>query len=198
MSRKDEILEALIDIFKTEGMSSDFTMSQLAQKVNIGKSTLYEYFKTKNEIITEAIFKVLNTSIEGIFSRQIKEDATFEETYKGELQYLFELGTSSRFLVSIITPQVTKDLPDECRLDIRTRLQMVGSHYQKRFADIFQLGVEEGVISGENILVNGTMISSLVIGSLIRMTNAHVDDINQIPIQDYVNAVYVASLKIAN
>ena len=51
MARKEEILDALIEIFRAQGIGSDFTMSQLAKEVNIGKSTIYEYFKTKDSLI---------------------------------------------------------------------------------------------------------------------------------------------------
>lgn len=198
MSRKDDILDAVIEIFREEGVSNGFTMSQLASKVEIGKSTLYEYFSTKEDIIKEAIIKVVAKSIEGIFGREIPQGKGFEEIYKAELRYLFNLGANSRFLTSLATPRSTSKLSDDAKNDIRNSMKQVGSFYEKRFQDIFQIGIEEGLIKVDNILINGTLISSLVIGSLMRMTNSQINDIKQIPMEDYINAVYEASIKIAN
>ena len=64
MNRKDEILEAVINVFQQEGFSTDLKLSQIAEKVNIGKSTIYEYFKTKDEIYKEAILKIIQTHID--------------------------------------------------------------------------------------------------------------------------------------
>ena len=82
MSRKDEILDAVIEIFQNRGIQANFTISELARNVDIGKSTIYEYFTTKEEIITEAIFKVIDSSISLISNRTIAQEDTFEQAFK--------------------------------------------------------------------------------------------------------------------
>ena len=63
MSRRDEILDAVISKFQEEGFSTDLTISQIANKVDIGKSTIYEYFKTKDDVFKEALLKISKENI---------------------------------------------------------------------------------------------------------------------------------------
>lgn len=49
--KRDRILEAAIRIFAQKGVNST-TISDIAQAADIGKGTVYEYFKSKDEIIT--------------------------------------------------------------------------------------------------------------------------------------------------
>ena len=173
MARKEEILDALIDIFRNQGVGADFTISQLADKANMGKSTIYEYFKTKDDIMNDAICRVFDESTKAIFQREIPSDSTFEQAYKGEMHYLFNIAINSQFLFNFLTPKFMKSFPVETREDFKSRMKDVASHYEKRFADIFIKGVTEGVISNDNMPIKGLLISSLVSGSIMRFANAN-------------------------
>lgn len=198
MSRREEILDALIDIFRSEGVGADFTISQLAARVDIGKSTIYEYFKTKEDIMSSALCRVFDESINAIFTRKIDESKSFEETYKEELLYLFSVAKDSQFLFNFLTPKFMKSFPDSTRMELKLRMKDVTVHYEKKFVDIFMKGVAEKIISEENSLINGILISSLVTGSIMRFANANVQVTNEVDLHDYIDALYKASVKIAN
>ena len=53
MEKKDEILRTALEIVSTEGIDS-LTINTLASRVGLSKATMYNYFKSKEEIITES------------------------------------------------------------------------------------------------------------------------------------------------
>lgn len=197
MGRKEEILDALIEMFSSHGINNNFTMKELAEKVNIGKSTIYEYFDTKDELLHQAVCRIVETGIEQIYSLQITDDENFEISFKKELQFLFNLSINSAHLLNLVNPDFENIMPMEYKSEMKTQVNQVRSHYDKRFSDIFQKGIDEGVLKGDNILTKNLMISSLIVGSIIRIANSSFK-LNKQELKEYVDAVYVTVLRIAN
>lgn len=197
MARRDEILDALISIFRQEGIGSDFTISQLASKVNIGKSTIYEYFKTKDEILKEAISRVFDQSLQKINDHPLT-DEPFEVVFKNELDNLFNLAVNSRFLFNIVTPSFRKLIPEEHKEDMTSRMKGVTKFYNARFEEIFSKGVQEGLLTPELLLENQLLIQSLVTGSIMRLANANLELSVDLSIKEYIDKVYNVVLKMCN
>ena len=197
MSRKTEILDALIEIFRNQGVSGDFTMSQLAHQVNIGKSTIYEYFSNKDEVVQQAIIRVMEESIKRIKASELT-DGSFEEMLKNEMLTILEIAVESRFLFNLITPGLNHLLPPECRKELTDEMKTVMEFYQTRYFQIFMKGVEEGELKAEYLQENGMLIASLITGSIMRYANANIDLQDDLDIHLYVDKVYRAIKKICN
>jgi AcrR family transcriptional regulator len=196
MGRKEEILDALIDIFTNQGISGNFTMKELAGKVNIGKSTIYEYFDTKDELLHQAVCRIIETGVKSVYSLEISEEDSFEVSFKKELDFLFSLSVNSSNLLKMINPGFENQMPDESKKEMMQQVNSVRNHYNKKFEVLFQKGISEGVLVPENILTNSLMISSLIVGSIIRLGNLEVK-IKEEELKDYIDAVYVTVLRIA-
>ncbi|XMB73190.1 TetR/AcrR family transcriptional regulator [Mycoplasmatota bacterium WC30] len=197
MNRREEILDALIEIFSSNGINNNFTMKELAERVSIGKSTIYEYFDTKDELLQQAVCRIVETSIKQIYSTKISEDDDFETSFKKELHFLFNLSLSSSNVFNMININFENSMPMEHKHEISSQINQVRDHYNKRFNDLFQKGIEEKVIKAENILTKNLMISSLVVGSIIRIANSGIK-LSKNELTDYINAVYITVLRIAN
>ena len=198
MARKEEILDALLDIFKNQGVGTDFTISQLAAKVNIGKSTIYEYFKTKDDILKEAIYQVIRESFDMIYKRGSIEDLSFEEAFKSEMMFLFSLHNENKFLINFISPEFRKIIPASIQSEFGESMQEVITYYEKRFIKIFAKGTIEEIIPKENSVISGLLISSLISGSIMRYANTRVKEIKNLNLDDYIDAIYQAAVKISN
>jgi AcrR family transcriptional regulator len=197
MGRREEILDALIEIFSSHGINNNFTMKELAEKVSIGKSTIYEYFDTKDELLQQAVCRIVETSIKQVYSTRVSEDDNFETSFKKELHFLFNLSLSSSNVFNMINMNFENTMPMEYKSEISGQINQVRDHYNKRFDDLFQKGIDEGVIEAENMLTKNLMISSLVVGSIIRIANSGVK-LSEQDLTDYINAVYITVLRIAN
>jgi len=198
MSRKAEILDALIDIFKAKGIQSDFTISELARKVDIGKSTIYEYFSTKDEILTEALLRIFQTAIESITKRTVNPDLSFEQTLKEELRFVFNLTASSSFIFELLTPEFHDNMPHTMKGNFVNEMKSTAQHYETIFRNIVLKGIEEGVLSANNLVINGMLFGSLISGSITRMTNFNDMEIGDFDLENYIDAVYETAIKIFN
>ncbi len=198
MARKEEILDALIDIFKNQGVGADFTISQLAAKVNIGKSTIYEYFKTKDDILKEAIYQVVRKSFDMIYKRGNIENLSFEEAFKSEMMFLFILHDENKFLINFLSPEFRKVIPSSIQSEFGGSVQKVLTYYEKRFTEIFTKGVIEGIIPEENSVINSLLISSLIAGTIMRYANTRVSVTEGLDLDEYINAIFKATIKISN
>lgn len=196
MSRRDEILDALIEIFRTEGLGSDFTIKELADKVHIGKSTIYEYFKTKDEILQEAVCRVVDTSIEEIKSATLV-DGTFEDQVRAEFIRLFNIAKNSRFLFTLASPH-NKMVPADPDKNLKDKVKSIQGLYQERFGQIFMKGVEEGVLKPDILLDNVLIIYSLVTGSILTLANSNLEISENVDIDQYIDKVYSTIIKVAN
>ncbi len=197
MSRRDEILDALISIFRQDGIGSDFTISQLAKKVDIGKSTIYEYFSTKDEILSEAIYRVFDQSLQKINDHPLTDDR-FEIVFKSELENILSLALNSRFLFNIVTPNFRKHIPENHKEEMTLRMKGVTKFYNGRFEEIFSKGVQEGLLEPTLLFENQLLIQSLVTGSIVRLGNANLELDIDLDIKDYINKVYNVVLKMCN
>lgn len=61
--RRVEIQEAAIDLFSKKGFQAT-TMEQIASSVNIARTSLYEYFKSKEDILYSLIHEAVEKEIE--------------------------------------------------------------------------------------------------------------------------------------
>ena len=82
MNRRQDILDSLLEIFSKRGFSDNFTMKELAEKANIGKSTIYEYFETKEDLSNQAINRLVERSIEKIYAVNNLKNLNFEQSIK--------------------------------------------------------------------------------------------------------------------
>ncbi|MCF7926649.1 MAG: TetR/AcrR family transcriptional regulator [Candidatus Izimaplasma sp.] len=196
MNRKEEILHALITILKEKGLSSSFTMSDLADKVNIGKSTIYEYFDTKDDVLKSAVRLFMNENLKRLFDREVVSDSDFETTLKQELKYLLLIAKESKIIMTFITTNVKTQLPKTAREAMRQKMEEVKTYYEQRFERIYNLGLKEDILTKEMQASNYLMISSLLTGSIFRYVNAEKNDF-PMPLDDYIDLVYQAVLKLA-
>ena len=77
--KKEKIYNVVLDLIEQKEGPANITLLDIANECNIGKSTLYEYFESKEELLYKAIFYHLNKCIENIM--QIKGATTKEIFY---------------------------------------------------------------------------------------------------------------------
>ena len=92
MKKKDEILRTALEIVSTEGIDS-LTINTLASRVGLSKATMYHYFKSKEEIITEMLFRGHQRIMKNVFQLDLsgnKEDVLSKAADKWENMFLDE------------------------------------------------------------------------------------------------------------
>lgn len=198
LSRKKEILDAVITIFQTKGIQSDFTMSELARNLDIGKSTIYEYFTTKDEILSEAVLQVITTAVDSITDRTIQSTDSFEIAFKKEIKHLLEMAKSSSYVFDFLTPEFRAKFSGAVHESIADRMRATAMQYQEMFIHIIQKGIKEDILHPTNLEINGNVFAAMISGSITRMGNNEVKETKTMDLDQYVDEMYRVTLHIFN
>nr|WP_317412092.1 TetR/AcrR family transcriptional regulator [uncultured Solibaculum sp.] len=143
--KRKAILEAALRMMDREQNTAAITVASIAQEAQVGKGTVYEYFKSKEEILLQALFYYLDG-----LAQQLKEldlDGGFEAGFEKLMKCLQRLSeqciTLARSVVLGKASQVCPaDVPEDWQKCIsRTNQLVVG-----RFDILAKQGVKEGLI----------------------------------------------------
>lgn len=192
MNRKQEIIDAVLEIFSEKGFTNDFTMSKLAQKLDIGKSTIYEYFNNKDEIIEAAIYQYFESRLQKVNVVADINDLPFEEAFKTQMTILLNVAQESRSILEALAPGFVQKLPESMRGDMKKRVEETRNRLQVRFVSFFEKGVSEGVITCGFNPTLGLMVTSLVVGSIMVFSDTRVDT----DVTTFVDELYNNVMKI--
>ncbi len=146
-SKKEiEIFEGFDKLLQNKIDPSKIKVSDIAKYAKVGKGTVYEYFKTKEEVIAKSIIYKLDKEFES-FMQKCDDAKTFEEKCKTGYEELARI-INSRFLYFQIL------ISSE---DIYTLIKYLNENNQRRvkFQNLVQcslentirLGLEEGNIN---------------------------------------------------
>lgn len=194
MNRKEEILNAVINGFHQEGFTMDLTLSQIAKKVSIGKSTLYEYFKNKEEMYTEAILLMINSSIEVSLHVEGIETYSFEKAFKLQLASLLNVACNSRMMMEMFTKNFMDKLPDSIKVDLQKVMESAKVLVTERFVLIFTKGIQEGVLKPNIEQIRIEVITSIIVGAVVRFS----DKTLKLDLTEFIDAIYDSTILIGN
>jgi len=194
LNRKAEILAAVISKFQEEGFSTDLTISEIAKLVDIGKSTIYEYFKTKDDVFKEALIKISNDSISEILSIDNIENLGFEEAFKVQFSKILEVSLTSRMVYQIFSKDFLFRMPVTIRQELKSKIDDTRKIIEKRFVLIFIKGVNEELLEIKPSIVSNLIFSSLIVGAIFRYSNSNLE----VNLNDFVDEVYEAIIKLAS
>lgn len=194
MSRRDQIIDAAIEVFTAKGFAADFTMSSLAKSLDIGKSTIYEYFENKDDIIKEAIFKYMENRFEQVKDLFYVEASSFEEAFKKQLKALLCVASESRALIETLSPGFFRKLPENVQKEVRVKMEQSRDTLQKGFVSIFTRAAQEGIISSDINPYQSMVVTSMVVGSIMLFSDSR----NQVDVDSFVDEIYRSALKLLN
>jgi AcrR family transcriptional regulator len=150
--KKEKIIEIATKVFSRFGMKKS-TMDEIAQKIRMGKSSIYHYFKSKEDIFLEVVRKEAQT-FRTYLEEELKGAETPEEKFriyaKGRMKYLMELVnyystlTDAYLEIYPFTEEVRKEFTE---FEIST------------ICNIFEEGIEKGVFSMENVYLTAKIIT---------------------------------------
>jgi len=99
VDRRQEILNAATKSFSLYGYKAT-TMDQVARLANVGKGTIYTFFKNKEELFDEIITKLI-TDMEQAASNAIDEDKSFQENVHQALYKMLEFRLEHQLTIKL-------------------------------------------------------------------------------------------------
>lgn len=135
--RRQEIFNACVNIFLEKGFQ-ETSMREIAEVAGMGKSTLYDYFKTKDEIMVFVFEQELNEMIsraQTIAMHNTDAEERLRRIMEMHLQFLVE--NKNLFLKLSIEAQRLK-------LESQKRIQNGRYEYQDLLRGLIEEGIREG------------------------------------------------------
>ncbi|MCA5962138.1 TetR/AcrR family transcriptional regulator [Blautia sp. RD014234] len=132
-------------------------MREIAILANMGKSSLYDFFKTKDEIVVYAVEKEIEETIKKVH-RIIAEESSPEQCLRKIM--LNHLGVPKQYRTVLIWLNTESDYLEE---DYRKRLKTARYAYQNIIKSVIENGVKSGVFRK----ANADLITRLLINSII-------------------------------
>lgn len=186
MNRKKEILLTVKELMLQKGVDSTFTMSSLAKKLDIGKSTIYEYFQNKDELLKDAFLMIVDEYVEEILAFENLESYAFEDAMKLQLTKLMNKASLSRMTLETFTKEHIHYLPPTYKDELQANMEEIKNKMALRFIYLFQKAVDEGIADPQKLKENEAMVSSLMIGAIFK----YIDEAKDIDLDHFVDKLY--------
>lgn len=156
LQRRREIANASADLFLTQGFP-ETSMRAIAEAAGMGKSSLYDYFATKDEIllfIIDDMGATLTERAQAIASSNLAPDARLKQIMHMHLAYLQENNNVFWLLNA-----------EAQRLKLESQKRIQARRYA--FQDLVRAIVEEGIAQGCFRQVDTLLAARLIHNSLV-------------------------------
>lgn len=154
--RREEIVGVALRLIEENGLKKT-SMREIAALANMGKSSLYDFFKTKDEIAVYAVEKQIKETTQE--ARRIVADESSPEQCLRKIM-LNHLGVPKQYRTVLMWLNTESDYLEE---EYRNRLQAIRYAYQ----DVVQSVIENGVALGVFRKTDAALASRLLINSML-------------------------------
>jgi AcrR family transcriptional regulator len=137
-ARREEIVGVALRLIAENGFQKT-SMREIAVLANMGKSSLYDFFKTKDEILVYAVEKKTEEIIQKV-QGIIADESSPEQRLKKIM--LNHIGVPKRYRTALMWLRAESDYLEE---EYRKRLQAARYAYQDSVKSVIENGVAAGV-----------------------------------------------------
>jgi TetR/AcrR family transcriptional regulator, cholesterol catabolism regulator len=153
--RRKEIFEASVHLFLAKGFSQT-SLREIAEAAGIGKSTLYDYFRSKDEILVsyfESEIQKITDRAQEIARQELSISEKLRQIMQMHLEYLI---ANKNFYLKLTVASQTLSLGSQ------EKIQAKRHGYQ----DMLRALIEEGIGKGELRPVNSLLAARSVFNLL--------------------------------
>jgi AcrR family transcriptional regulator len=146
MSKKELILVATLKTVGIKGYKG-LTMAAVAKAADIGKSTLYEYFNSKEELLMEATVFFAKEFIERIYENAWTAGTSYESILKASIKQMIQvLGSEFKDHDSFFNSMAQMDYCEETKAAYTVAMKPVGEKAMSYTKKLIALGQEEKIL----------------------------------------------------
>ena len=153
--RRKEIFDATVHLFLDKSFK-ETSMREIAETAGVGKSTLYDYFKSKDEILVSYFEDVISELTENAKAIAVQDLGITEKLHKIMEMHLAYLVDSKTFYLKLSLEVQTLSLGSQKKIQDRRYA------YQDIFRDIIQEGIDTGIYRPVNPLFAARSIFQLL------------------------------------
>ena len=159
-AKKQEILKIAMKVFAQKGVANT-KMADVADAAGIGKGTIYEYFKSKEDILHEAFnyfVEHLNTVMAKHLFRIYDPIEKLKALVNGWIEVMKDTSIDFMEMMMDFWAEGVRQHQDTCLFDLNDMY----NEYRIMVKAILEEGVERGQIRP----INTTLVASILIGSI--------------------------------
>jgi len=191
MRTKDKILQVMMNYIKSGINLENVSMQTIANDVEIGKSTLYEYFDNKQQIITEAYVYLIRHYHEILVN--VDKSKGFEYALKKEIQLIIEVMTEAKMIMeAILQNSVNIDITS---IEIIDEIKVVSRSIEQQILSIFELGYQEKIISNQYFKKDAKYVIKALLGNLSLQYVSQETHFSETEIVDFIYQTILVYLK---
>lgn len=142
--RRESILRAAIQVYDKEGYHA-ITMEKIAETAELGRATLYLYFKTKDEIFIHAILSYsdfFRQRLEELYANRAEiRDNLLESLWLTFIEFYEKDRESFNATLYFHQSEMIRNLPE----NLRILLDRSGSYIYAYLSKIMAYGIEQGI-----------------------------------------------------
>ena len=153
--RRHEIFHQVVNVFLKKGFQ-ETSMREIAEAAGLGKSTLYDYFKTKDEILVYFFEDQLNDLAE-----EAQKIATQSSTADIRLRKITEAYIESLQANKNLFMKLTMEV-QRLKMESQKQIQAKRHAYQDMIRTLIDEGVREGVFRKVNSLLAARLLISAI------------------------------------
>jgi AcrR family transcriptional regulator len=166
--KRELILQSVLELFIADGIKG-LKVSKIASHADIGKGTVYEYFRSKDELFLGAVEYGLNR-LSKIVDEKLGEARGFKESFYALADCIITVTQQGPFMSTLSD---TKGMPfsGETLMKLKGIMQNAQQSFLTALSDVLDSGIEEGFIKTKGGLNHQKAM--LVIMTNLSVQNAH-------------------------
>lgn len=146
-NKKEIIYEATLSLIEENDNLTQIKVGDIAKRANIGKGTIYEYFDSKEEVISKTIAYMVKRWVQSL-EQILDEQERFEISYKKILKSIFPMMKKKQqiFMGFIMLSKSNETSMDSLQKMMEKNHEEIQSKILHLYEKIVDRSVNEGII----------------------------------------------------
>ncbi len=175
--RRKEILQKSMDVFVSEGYE-DVTFQKIADRCGITRTTLYIYFKNKQEIFLGSIKELLSTVESQLTEFINNESLASEECLRKSILFIVTQCFENQKLFKVLLSYLLQ--LEKSGVDINQKVQRRIVRVRHHLSTILIRGMQRDEFKKINVHDFNELVYSLIESAIFKLTVLHQDNIDDI------------------
>ena len=184
--KKEAILRTVLEMLSDHTSQRSLTIANIADKMGIGKSTIYEYFENKEVIIKEAMFLMVEENLNFILVDNDPTQVGFKESFYQHLDRSIKIAKDNRMTEEMMHNIEWIKASNRYREEMIAQLMVFYEKTKAQMTAIFKQGINEGVLDENNVKLQSIAIESMLVGAIVSSATPY----NQWIAEDVINHIY--------
>ncbi len=188
--KKEAILRTVLEMISDPNYEKPLTIANIAKKMAMGKSTIYEYFDTKEAMIKDATFLMVEENLRVILENNDPSKVGFKNAFYNHLERSISIAKDHRMTEEMMHNIEWIKVSNRYRDEMIEQLMVFYDKTKAQMALIFKQGIKEGIVNELKLQNQSMAIEALLVGTIVSSATPH----NQWDVKTLIETIYATLL----